>query len=1172
MRRVISVLLLLSLLCSIGIMPAYASNLASISTDSSLEELSKSNIPLQGNDFENHNAENCHQMTEKWFSDKQANTLSCEKCPTEIGNALNAYFSSRETGIKEKHKQSKPSKLYVLSDELECEAETSANRFALFESNAGILVTDAQTTVFYDNDHIVYNKDHTISVFAYEWTFFDYTDKTSKTADSDVSGYGIYHKITVADEKVDNRIQILTDEYDASDIFGICTMNDTTKNELTQLKWTPKDNDSEIIDQLAYLEEHSGSGDSTQGFYSSYNPSAVAAYADQYVYHGAQGNNVYENYYNSAYYNYNPLGGDCTNYTSQCIYAGGMPQVVCEPYGTSGWYYKTSSNRSATWTNQIHLRNWMSSNRGTLATATNSTVYVGSPVIYNTEHSTICVGQNSSGVPIINSHNYDRYHVVWNYWGDNVTYTTVQLTPNNNYSPNHYLDINGRLLSGYGDGEYEDKDNIANWGTCDVYINGSLVANDVTDYYTQWPKGTTYEITDIKGTGLRTYYWEIGSLTGTIGDSDVSIRLIFQKINLVCDTDPINLKPNEGVWVRLSTKYGDQVDQITCYASDSSIAAVTSDSIFYNTNGEWVYVRGVNQGDTRLYCTYVKGNQAAALTVPIHVSGSAYDRYLSLSDWDIELIGDVAGYGFSKYINITCPGTYPTNYYLSYEIADPSLLNIWTGEWNGNSMDVEFLAVYPAVEGSTQVHFYLHDSATNNIVDSATINVTVSDIYNVNRKGVYELHREQNGKWSGKVLSNFYGNVQLANDLSGSSKFARHLWVFERQDDKTYIIRNLYDNTYLVPESNYNDYGCNVITTTEYPDSRAKRWALKAHPDGGNYLCLATINGLVLDIDNASMEVGANAQLWGENGSTAQNFMFDKWNEISEPIESFTPETPYAWSYYDGDATCAFVNWTESPVITEDGAFDSRSYEVEVWDLTNAVMIDYFYTDDPSFMFWDLQPGHNYRVWLRAVNNEFDHTRVPYTCSSWTYTDFSVPIKPVNPFVDVKEGKYYYDAVLWAFYHDPQITGGTDATHFSPNKTCTREQIVTFLWKAMGAPEPFITVNPFSDVKNDKYYYKAVLWAVQNGITGGVENGKFGVGKSCTREQAMTFLWKACDSPEPKTTTSPFSDVKAGKYYYKAILWAVENDITGGIGNGKFGVGKTCTRGQIVTFLYKLLT
>ena len=175
----------------------------------------------------------------------------------------------------------------------------------------------------------------------------------------------------------------------------------------------------------------------------------------------------------------------------------------------------------------------------------------------------------------------------------------------------------------------------------------------------------------------------------------------------------------------------------------------------------------------------------------------------------------------------------------------------------------------------------------------------------------------------------------------------------------------------------------------------------------------------------------------------------------------------------------------------------------------------------------------------------------------------------VNPFVDVAKGKYYYDAVLWAYYHEPyQVTGGTDATHFSPNKTCTREQVVSFLYAANGKPEHHMTTNPFTDVKAKKYYYNAVMWAVENKITGGVTETTFGIGKPCTREQVVTFLWKAAGAPAPKSTSTPFTDVKAGKYYYNAVLWAVENKITGGTSATTFGVGKPCTRAQVVTFLY----
>ncbi len=116
-----------------------------------------------------------------------------------------------------------------------------------------------------------------------------------------------------------------------------------------------------------------------------------------------------------------------------------------------------------------------------------------------------------------------------------------------------------------------------------------------------------------------------------------------------------------------------------------------------------------------------------------------------------------------------------------------------------------------------------------------------------------------------------------------------------------------------------------------------------------------------------------------------------------------------------------------------------------------------------------------------------------------------------------------------------------------------------------------LIIPTFSDVKAEDYYYNAVLWAVEKGVTAGVGDGRFGVGQSCTREQAMTFLWAAAGRPEPPQGEAPFSDLRAEDYYYKAVLWAVEKGVTAGVGDGRFGVGQSCTHAEIVTFLYCLL-
>ena len=174
----------------------------------------------------------------------------------------------------------------------------------------------------------------------------------------------------------------------------------------------------------------------------------------------------------------------------------------------------------------------------------------------------------------------------------------------------------------------------------------------------------------------------------------------------------------------------------------------------------------------------------------------------------------------------------------------------------------------------------------------------------------------------------------------------------------------------------------------------------------------------------------------------------------------------------------------------------------------------------------------------------------------------------LNYFVDVKAGDYFYDAVLWAVQEG--ITSGTDATHFSPNASCTRAQIVTFLWRAAGSPAPKSSEMPFTDVAEGSYYYDAVLWAVENGITKGTSDTTFTPNAKCTRAQIVTFLWRSQKSPA-SDSVNPFTDVAADAYYSSAVLWAVENGITAGTTATTFSPNNDCTRAQIVTFLFRCL-
>ena len=169
-------------------------------------------------------------------------------------------------------------------------------------------------------------------------------------------------------------------------------------------------------------------------------------------------------------------------------------------------------------------------------------------------------------------------------------------------------------------------------------------------------------------------------------------------------------------------------------------------------------------------------------------------------------------------------------------------------------------------------------------------------------------------------------------------------------------------------------------------------------------------------------------------------------------------------------------------------------------------------------------------------------------------------------FVDVATGSYYEDAVDWAVGNG--ITQGTDDTHFSPDGICTRAQAVAFLWRAAGSPKPETRTMPFADVPAGSYYYDAVLWAVENGITKGTSDTTFNPNMTCTRAQIVAFLWRSEKSPAAGTA-NPFADVKSTAYYADAVLWAVKENITRGTTNTTFSPDADCTRSQIVTFLWR---
>ena len=241
------------------------------------------------------------------------------------------------------------------------------------------------------------------------------------------------------------------------------------------------------------------------------------------------------------------------------------------------------------------------------------------------------------------------------------------------------------------------------------------------------------------------------------------------------------------------------------------------------------------------------------------------------------------------------------------------------------------------------------------------------------------------------------------------------------------------------------------------------------------------------------------------------------------------------------------------------------------WNI--ARMDDYYYNLDAT---WDAGET-TYDYFLRCEDNFTGHVRYDDYATEEFYNSYPMGTEDYqpskdnppteNPFTDVNENDYYYDAVLWAYQNG--IVNGIDEAHFGPSRPCTRAQSTAFLWRANNEPEPVTTENPFEDVDPSDYYYKAVLWAYENGITTGKDEIHFQPGNTVTRKEFVTFLWRSAGEPEPEMTENPFVDVPDGQYYTKAVLWAYENEITKGKDETHFQPNNQCIRAQVVSFLYR---
>ena len=395
----------------------------------------------------------------------------------------------------------------------------------------------------------------------------------------------------------------------------------------------------------------------------------------------------------------------------------------------------------------------------------------------------------------------------------------------------------------------------------------------------------------------------------------------------------------------------------------------------------------------------------------------------------------------------------------------------------------------------------------------------------------------------------------------------------------------------------------NVTTAMEYQKSGAAAWTLGTGSDivnlsDGTYLVRVKATGTVLASDNQTVVVAAYVApteytiTFDVNGGIgtipSQTTSGRKLSSLPTAIHSgsysfagwytaISSGTQITTTYTFSADTTVYAHWTYTGGGGGGGGGSyTPSYTVSVDKTENGtITVSPKSASKGDTVTITVKPDKGYELdTLKVLDKNGDKVKLTEKNGKYTFTmpTGKVTVKgsfveeaPVQIFKDVPVDAYYYEAVKWAA--EKGITGGVGNGLFAPNQPCTRAQIVTFLWRAAGSPAPK-SMSSFADVPADAFYAKAVAWAVENGITGGTGDGKFSPDATCTRAQSVTFLYRAAGSPKV-SGSAEFGDVPTNAYYADAVAWAAKNGITGGIGGGLFGSGNDCTRAQIVTFLYR---
>lgn len=440
--------------------------------------------------------------------------------------------------------------------------------------------------------------------------------------------------------------------------------------------------------------------------------------------------------------------------------------------------------------------------------------------------------------------------------------------------------------------------------------------------------------------------------------------------------------------------------------------------------------------------------------------------------------------------------------------------------------------------------------------------------------------------WAGNVevsiVDHNGGQVQYAEDsyyttsINGSEEFEYHFdqngrvaWKKATESGQPYIIRYTYDekgnvikaarsiervsggHTSEIDTYTYDNQG--RVTTHEQRVSKESDEGKVSYA-----IDTFTYNGNQVVVE--SVDAYSNARRFeftlGENGRVEKEIKYrgenkDNLSFIAEIVYTYDENgnLEKAQTYMDDMVTNELLylyNENNKCIRMEDRSIGLSSYTAFVYEYDenrNVISTAMLYVDEK---------GENEREFF---SSECTYERLSPVQDEAIYTDVT------------NKTEYYYDAINWAAVTG--VTAGVGDNQFAPNQGCTRAQLVSFLWRAAGEPEPETTKSPFTDVQDpNEYYYKAVLWAAENGIAAGVGNNQFAPNQTCTRAQIVSFIYRASGDTETYTE-NPFQDVSPKDYYYKAVLWGAANGVVAGTSDTTFSPNETCTRAQGVSFLYR---